>query len=108
MQRFEPREKRSIQPDGVGVGGEPGRHVLLDLAERVVGVGASEAGKRAVDAAEELARTLQCDHGVVEGRFFGVGGDGVDFLELHGHAKFKGRRKVPVCDPVERRVLVGE
>ncbi len=97
-------EKPRVEQDGVGVGGELGRHLLFDGLEGRIGDGAVEAAKDALDAFEADAGPFERLDGVDEGGRGGFGGDGLDLAEVLRHGGLVGGAEVFVADEVEARV----
>ncbi len=105
VQRLDAGEELGIEVDGVAVRGELRRVVGAQLVARVVGVGADQVEEHGGGAVQHLAGLLQRDDGVVEGGRGRVAGDGVDLLQLLGHAGVEGGGEIAVLDPVELRVM---
>ncbi len=108
VERLHAGVELGVQVDGVLVGGELGGHALLDLLERVAGVGARHGGEHLVHARQELAAPLERHDGVVEGRRPLPAGDAGDLGELLRHARVDGGLVVAVVDLVEGGRLIEE
>ena len=94
--------------DRIGVRGKLRRHFLLDLLESRVGVSAGKVRKDAAGPAEKLARFLERDDRVLEGRLLGLHRDRVGFLFFLGDPLLQRRLEMFVLDLVERRKLKGQ
>jgi hypothetical protein len=108
VDRIHALEQRSVEEDGVLVGRELRRDVLLDLLQRRVRVGRREAIEHEADAPQQLPALLERDERVLERRSRGIVGDGRDLLHLNLHAGLERRREVCVLDLVERRRAEGQ
>ena len=104
VERVDAGEERGVEEDGVSVGGELGRHLLLHGLEGGVCVGGVETAEEALDALEGEAGAFEGFDRVGEGRCGGVGGDGLDLAEAFGHGGLVGGAEVFVADEVEARV----
>ena len=105
VQRLDASEQQRVKPNGIIVCSESWRQLLLELLHRRVGVRAVEVAEHALHSLEQLARALQCDDRVVEGRGGSVVRDGVDFLPFLRHARLVGRPVIGVVHSPERRQI---
>src|SRR2546421_4916118 len=94
--------------DRIGVRRKLRRHFLIDLLESRVGIGAGEVRKNAAGPAKKLARFLERDDRVLEGRLLGLLRDRVGFLFFLGDPLLQRRLEMFVLDLVERRELIGQ
>ena len=62
----------------VAVARQPGSDLATDVLDHGVGVGRAEAGEDRAHGVEQVARVLERFEGVLEGRWLGVVGDGVE------------------------------
>ena len=105
VQRLDAGEQLAVEADGIGVRGELGGVLALQLLAVLVGVGTDQREEHGGRAVQHLAALFHGNDGVFEGRGIGVVGDGLDFLQLLGHAGIEGGSEMAVLDLVELRVM---
>ena len=88
--------------------GQLGRHVLLKLLERVVGIGRRQGVERHLHARQRLSAAFERDERVVERGWRGIVGDRGHFGVLLTHALVKRWSEVFVLDVGKRRRLKGK
>ena len=103
-----PRKEPRIEADRVGVGGELGAYLGVDLVEALGGVGAGQGVEHAAHSAEHLARCLERDDGVCEGRRRLVGDDRIDLAAVDRHGLPESGEVIALLDLGEVGGLEGQ
>ena len=108
VERFDPREERTVEMDRIRVRGKLRRHFFLDFLQSGIGVGPGEIRKDPAGAIEELAHFLERDDRVLEGRLLRLLRDGFGFLLFLRDPLLQRRLEMLVLDLVEGRHLIGQ
>ena len=108
VEAVDPREEGRIEEDLVPMRSELRRHLRLDLLHLRVSVGGTQRAEHGLYAVQETANLLERDEGVLERGRGRIVRDGLDFLEVRGHAGLESGHVVRVVDLVELRVMEWE
>ena len=107
MERIDAAEEGRVQIDLVPVLGDDGRHVALDLLQRVVGMRRGQVEHHELDARQRATGILERRNRVREGRRLGIPRDQRDLLFVPGQRAVVSRAEMLRRDAVERRGLEG-
>ena len=103
---FDAGEDDGVERHGVALAGQHRVDLGFERLDHLVGVGAGEVAEHAHHLVERGVGTLQSKDRVLEGRLFGVAGDGPDFGARFQDALEDGRPEMLVPDVSERRNAV--
>ncbi len=108
VDRLDALEQLGVQQDRILVGLQLGGLVLVDLVERIVGIGADQLLEQGIDAAQQRPAAIERDDGVVEGRLVLAVDDLRDIDIFLGDADVDGVLEVAVLDLVHRLGAIGQ
>ncbi len=108
VNRLHAGEQLFVQQDGVLMRLELGGLLLIDLIQRVVGIGGDQLLEQRIGAAQQGAALVEGDDGVVEGRLFLAVDDGIDLGILLIDADIDRFLEVRVLDLVDRFRAIGQ
>ena len=102
MHPVDAREQAAVHVDRVEMRGQQRRHGALDRLQRRRGLARREVAEHRLDALEVAPAAVERCARVVEIRRPGVGGDGVEFVEMAPAGQLERRCEMPGLDLRER------